>query len=415
MNQDCNLADLYFIFADNKYEGYVTYDKFKALINFYALLYDKVMIPDTYFINNHHLIRLMIEDDGLEYINRKIIVPTVRANTTSLVDVYQSFSASGTLINREYDSTAFLSKLEQIDLQKAITWKIDDISNHFTWNVLEHSDSLPLEPKERQPFFDHFQVLANERALTRQEMYHYIFNIMKLPRESQQTLQRYVDIHYNFNIPKFLGTSAAYPEKMTLEKTDVSPESVYFNQNPTALHQNLLMKEEFVETSLFNQGILSALTAEQISHIRTLKEYRGFLKALRKAALPSSQGKLEDRLFEYVYIFEKELPTIISNDIRDSFKKEKRKLTIQTLGRDTVSTDGVGQLLSLAVEGVTEFVGGKLIGNLVNILLKPLSSKTELEIKKLELQGQRQIAKLKTNEGILDTMKSFSINTLGSN
>jgi hypothetical protein len=357
----------------------------------------------------------MVEDDGLDYIDRKIIVPTVRASTTSLIDVYQSFSTTGTLITNDYESTTIFNKLEQIDLNKAITWKTDEISTNFTWNVLEHIDSLTIDNADKQPFLDHFLTIASERPLTRQEIYDYIYHTETLNIESKEKLRRYVDIHYNFNIPNFFGTSAAYPEKMILESNDVSPESIYFNQDPATLHKDLLKKEEFIETSLFNQGILAALTAEQISYIRGLKQHKRFLKNLQGAALPSTIVKLEDSLLDYVYTFEKELPIIVSNEIRQSFNREKRKLTFQTLGRNTVSSDGVGTLLSLAVEGVTEFVGGKAIGSLVNILLKPLSHKTELEMKKLELMGQRQIALIKSKEGILDTMKSFSINTLGSN
>jgi hypothetical protein len=52
------------------------------------------------------------------------------------------------------------------------------------------------------------------------------------------------------------------------------------------------------------------------------------------------------------------------------------------------------------VGGLTEFLDGKAMGSMVNIMLKPISRKTELEIKKLEMKGQRQISKMKSSEGI---------------
>jgi hypothetical protein len=111
-------------------------------------------------------------------------------------------------------------------------------------------------------------------------------------------------------------------------------------------------------------------------------------------------------------MFDQELPKIITKEIKDKVQKEKRNLKIQTLGRNTVVSDGVSPVIGLVLEGVQEFVGGKVIGSVVNIILSPLSKKTEREIKKLDFKGQKIVKELTNENNIFETIKSFSINSL---
>lgn len=410
MKRKTDVTDLYFIFADNRYEGMISYDKFKALINFYSLLYDKVLIPDTFFINNSHLNRFLLED-GLDYIEAGIIVPTVRTGTASLTGLYQSFLETGTLIERE-NSNLLLTKLDQVDLKQSFTWNINDIAMNFTNNMVYHLDTLNLSDSELF-FKEYLQEASIGGFLTRKDIHQFILRSSQIKEDNKKRMITYTDVHYNFNIPNFLGTSAAYPEPMNPHRTEaISPESIYFNNTSAKMHSEMLKNEDFVHTNFFNEGILASLNIEQICHLRKLKEYKRYLNNFKKSSGIESSQKLEGSLYDYIDMFERELPLIISREIQDAVKKEKMKLTLKTLGRDTISSDGVGFALGLVVDGITGILGGKAIGSVVNIMLKPLTSQNELALKKLKLRAEGQISRLKSPTVIHDTMKSFSINTL---
>lgn len=416
----CDLADLYFIFADNAYEQYLTTDRFKALINFYALLYNRIVIPDTFFINNRHLLTFLNSEEGLEYINADIIVPSVREGINNLTEMYEAFEKNGTLTLNTFSKKESLNILEKISLNKSIKWNSKDIAVNFTENIIENVDSLDIDELDKQTWLGIIDSRKVEKSLTRQELYKTIEGMNFLGPSSKEVISRYIDISYNFNIPNFLQSSAAYPEvlvKNIVQK--ITPEQIFFNDSFSKKQMKLISMEEYIKTNIFNEGILTALNAEQIIHMRQQKEYENLLKALRRIDAPKNEAYFERSIFDFIYLFDQELPKIVSKEIKDKIEKEKRKLKIQTFGRNTISGDGtsvgidvLSNTIGLVLEGIQEFIGGKVIGSMVNIVLSPLSKNTEREIKRLEFKGKQIVEGLKTENNIYDIIKHFSINSL---
>ncbi|KGA95557.1 hypothetical protein AJ85_00150 [Alkalihalobacillus alcalophilus ATCC 27647 = CGMCC 1.3604] len=407
------LSDLYFIFADNVYEKYLTYEKFKALLNFYSLLYDRIIIPDAFFINNKHLLKFLSSPEGQLYIKNGIIVPSVRKGPADMVEIYHHFKSSNLLVRNEFSSLDTLNILEKIDLEKAIKWDVDQISLHFTNNVLENLYTLDIDKKAKEIWLGNINDCMQSGKFTRKNLHEQTAKNPYLDRVTKETITRYIDISYNFNIPNYLRTSAAYPELLAKSlHSKVTPEQVFFNSDLANKQMDHLSKEEYLSTSLFNEGVLTALEAEQIIHIRKQKAYKTLLKGLKKMEDEKHESKLEAALFDFIYMYEQELPQMITKEIKEKIGKEKRNLKIQTFGRGALASDGVSSGVSLFLESLQEFVGGKVIGSAVNIMLRPMSRKTEREIKKLDFKGKQMVEKIKSEQNIYDTINSFSINSL---
>jgi hypothetical protein len=405
---NCDLGDLFFIFADKVYEPYLTPGKFKALLNFYSLLYDKILIPDSFFINNKHLRLFLQSEDGLEYTKNCIVIPTVRSGVKNLKEVYELFLHTGTLgVDK---SPPHLDVLEEISLDHAIEWDLREMASSFLRNIYDHIDALNMIETDKTRWLECVQEQTTKEIPTRSLLYRITDSFDFQDANAKSLLKRYVDICYGFNIPTFLGTSAAYPDIiLTGLHGLLSPQRVFFGNR---FSNSVAAKEEYIHTCLFNEGILSYLNVEQIRHIRQQKEYTTYLKCLRKSTSNQTEQKLENALFDFIYMFETELPLIVSREIKEQANKEKRKLRIQTLGRETLSQEGTSTMIELFLDGVGGFVGGKLIGSIVNIMLRPFSRKTERRLKKLEIEGKREVEKLKNDKNIYDTMRSFSLNTL---
>ncbi len=410
LKKKINLADVYFIYADNILVKNMDYYNFKALINFYSLLYDNVIIPDTFFINNEFLVKFMTEDRGLEYVEKGIIVPSIRNGISNLGDIYKRFEANGTLSIDKNRSKELIGYLEALNLDSAITWNLTEVGEYFENQVLCNLEGLNVLEEDKKRWSEKLFNVNKEGTLTRQ----IIRDTTKITdfkeNTSFETINSYVDVIYNFNLPSFLGTSAAYPENLV--KNGVTPEKVYFNSNVSREDLTKICKKEYLNTWFFNTGVLANLNLEQIVHIRGLKEYKKFVKGLEKPSDENNMCKLQEVFVDYLFTFDAELPKIISLENKKLIEKTKKKLSIMSLGQDSMAGDGAGFAIDLALDGIASFIGAKLLGKTFKILAKPILSSTERTIKMLELEGKGKIKEIETRDNIYDAIKQFSLNTI---
>jgi hypothetical protein len=408
----CDLSDLYFIFADNVYLKLLTYEKFKALINFYALLYDRILIPDAFLINNHYLMQFLTSDGGMQYIEEGIIVPSVRKGTVSLIDTYRDFERNGTLIQQMDGSKEAYSYLEQISLSKAIKWDINTIGDNFTNNIFDNMGSLELYEEDKKRWEEQLYALKSDNHLTRNQLHKLANSISFLDGSSHQKINSYVDISYNFNIPNSLKTSAAYPDILhTNLKGNTSPQKIFFKTENNEQTMQAVVTEG-INTSLFNEGILASLNAEQISIIRNLKGYKRFVQCIKKSSSEKHQRNLSDYFIEYIDEFEKELPRIININNLKQVDSYKSRLKIKTFITNHASNDIVGLGMGLIIESLAMFPVTKLIGSLINIMISSSTETTERELKRIERDGRTMLRNIGTDQSINDTLKSFSINSI---
>ncbi|WP_341878141.1 hypothetical protein [Defluviitalea saccharophila] len=414
-NNIVDIADVYFIFADNIYIKYLTYEKFKALLNFYALTYGKIIIPDTFFINNKYLVKFFISEEGQQYIKKGIIVPSIRNGVTNLIDVYNTFRDNDTLIPHAQDEVEVLSYLEAIELNNALKWGIEQISRHFSKNIFERLDALKINNEDKEKWSYHLHSMSDMGILTRKDIRQMTNRLVFQDKNSLEIINSYVDISYNFNIPNFFGTSAAYPEQlMNQNMFEISPQDIFFTSQISKKNFEIMTEEDYIiNTSLFDIGILSNLNAEQIEHIRKMKEYKSFIKCMRKSTKKDNAERMQDSFITYIEEFDRELYRIIDWGNKELIDSAKTKLKFTNLGRETLAGDGVGFIVDAVVEGVTaSFIGAKLLGKAISIITKPITDKTENQIRRLELQGKSKVKQLETKENICDTIKQFSLNSV---
>lgn len=408
-NTDVDIGDVYFIFGDNIYEQYLDYNKFKALLNFYALLYGKVIIPDAFFINNKHLQRLFIEDNGIEYINRDIIVPSLRNGINNVGIVYDQFKSNQTLIySQNYNENTLKAYLEKIESNKGLIWNIDNIADNFTRNILENTNRLNINDEDKLIFENIIHNMKSYNTLTRKNIRNEISKLRFKENENKEIINSYIDVLYNFNIPNYWGTSVGYPEELMNNKMfKVSPKEVFLGRTSKQKNIELISPKEHIitTTNLFNIGVLSNLKPEQIEYIRTLKEYKMFLKEFRHCS--KNESKLTTRFIDYIEAFDEEIKYIIKWENKKKVNSNKIKLQLTSMGTDTISGDGVGFAVGLIMDGLDSFLVTKLLGKAFTMLTKPVSKSIERENKDIKRQGEYEINKIKTDENIYTTIKQF--------
>ena len=57
-----DVRDAYFIFADDVFTGHMTYGQFTTILKFYLLIYRRVLIADSFLLNNAHLHKFLLEE-----------------------------------------------------------------------------------------------------------------------------------------------------------------------------------------------------------------------------------------------------------------------------------------------------------------------------------------------------------------
>lgn len=410
INIKTDISDIYFIFADNIYEKYLTYDNFKALLNFYALLYGKVIIPDAFFINNSHLRNLFIKDNGIEYVKEGIIVPSIRENAKSLLDLYKEFDNNGTLIDTNEQSITIQKYLEQIDNENRITWKIESISGNFTQNIIENIGKINIHNDDILRWESYVHDMKSNGNITRLALRNSMNSLNFQDDNTGKIINNYIDIIYNFNIPNFLGTSVGYPEQIFENNVfSLSPKEIFFDYKKIKNNfDSISNDEEILESYLFDIGILQALSAEKIKHIRNLSQYKNFVKTYKSAG----ESKAKDKFIDYMISYNDEIKKIIINDSNGRLQGLESKLKFYNLGRDSLSGDGVSFLIDIVMDGISSFAAGKLLGKAVQIMTKPITKEIERDISKIKFKGEKKINDLRTNENILDSLKSFGIATV---
>lgn len=411
MNKQVGLDHVYFIFADNCYEQNLTDTSFRALINFYLLLYNKIVIPDVYFINNKKLYNFLIEEDNMQYIEKGIIIPSVREGRSSFEEIYQNLKASNTVINHTDNEVQILNMLEKIDIEKGIKWSLDEVASNFKTNFLDNVHILGENESNKI-----HQCIAQDndarRPLNRVELHRMAGTLFPLRSKEYYELMNYIDITYNFNLPNLMGFSAAYPSTLQNLSSKITPEQVFIKDSMMKVQKEVIA-EDILMTNFFDIGLLASLNFEQIQHFKSLKEHKRFVKSF--TTNKDRGNKIGEKFSEYIHIFENELPRVINNKHYSQIKKHERKLSIKNYMKDYVGSEGNTIVLEALLEAssyVTDTMGMNLIGRALNIVMSPITKKNKKLVKQLEVAGRNEIYTKRSNASILKSFKEFSISNI---
>lgn len=410
-----DLKDVYFIFADDVFSKKITYEKFKNLIKFYTLLYDRIIIPDSFLINNRNLHRFFLEEDsGFNYLKTGIITLTMRSEIDNIQDLLYSYKTTKTL-NDDIKDEEIKEILYNYDFKRTLKWKLQDVSLNFSKHILSTQDTIPLNSEDIQIWKDVVLNLNEKNKLTRQEIYN---NALKLFEKDSCTLDKIVqhaDIVYNFNLPSIFNISSAYPERL-LSNEVLSPEKVFFpiqNQNNDKIQPEDLFSEETLtldEPLIFYSEILRQLKFENILAIRGTQEFKSYMKSIKC----NDSMVMQNAFFEYCMMCNQLIPNMISVN-HEEIKKLKTKINISQKVENTV-----GEISSLVIGmvplgNIASIPVEYLISKGIEITGKTLSNKiaTEYGIKSIEAKRSTKKAIIDNPKTVLDEMNEvFQINKL---
>ncbi len=408
------LDHVYFIFADNRFENHFSNQKMKALLNFHALMYGKLVIPDTFFVNNSKLIKFFNESDHLDYLESGIIVPSIR-NNRSLTDIYQLLDSNGTIIQKDYSKEEVMEFLSRVNLNHSIKWDLDLVANNFSINFFNNLKSIGISVGEKNRLkellirknFD-LNKLTRVQLLDIKDQ----FFDPNLDSNIITDFEKYIDITYNFNLPNLLQFSATYPD--LLQQQVISPESVFLNPNSIKAQQEVIRKEHEIESNIFNEGILASLNFEQINYLRSQREFKDFQYFIRKNEA-YSDSDLNHKMISLINMFDRELKIVISPELQKKIEKEKRMLSLKTGAIDFAndeSTSAIQEIIDVSLSVVGDFLGVKALGRLFNLCMRPIAKKHEVNIELLDYEAKKYIKQTKNERSILDTVKEFSISNV---
>ena len=167
-----DVRDAYFIFADDVFTGHMTYGQFTTILKFYLLIYRRVLIADSFLLNNAHLHRFLLEE-GRELLEKGLIVLTARSDISEMNDLLHHFKQSDTL-NDGLEADKLKRILNLYDFKKTIQWDKEKISQNFGDKIYASMDMLPVSDEEAKKFAGELDAMKARGSLTRQSVYHYL-------------------------------------------------------------------------------------------------------------------------------------------------------------------------------------------------------------------------------------------------
>lgn len=326
------LTDHFFAYADNSLCNFPLND-FKALLNFYLIFQDKLIIPDSFLINNPHLVTLFMsgENSYIKAIEQGVILPAIRGDISSLSELHEQFHRKGDA----HSTLQYITNIDSVSKNKTIYWGLKEVETQFTYGVLDILDSAPDYDRDLGVLLnrglknDILDIRETKGALNRLDIIKTVNEKYKLHDQVAANLfVGLITAKYQTTIPDLLNIEIAYPQlkQNYVNNRDLIKESRLKSQ------QNIYNVEviyDHFDTLLFDTTLLSNLGFEEIMQIRKLNEYKQFIKALNGYLNNSiSDHNLVLKFEQYNKELQKTLKLIIDKDNYQYYLKRKKQLKI---------------------------------------------------------------------------------------
>ncbi|MEO2255839.1 hypothetical protein ABGV43_02700 [Paenibacillus amylolyticus] len=326
------LTDHFFAYADNSLCNFSLND-FKALLNFYLIFQDKLIIPDSFLINNPHLFSLFNsgEDSYIQAIKKGIILPAIRGEISSLIELHEQFHKKG-----DTPSTVqYIANIDSVSKNKAINWGLKEVETQFTHGVLNILNSAAEYDPNLEAFLnqglkhDILNIRETKGSLNRLDIMKTVNEKYKLQNIEAATLFiGLITAKYQTTIPDLLNIEIAYPQlkQNYVNNRDLIKESRLKKQHN--IHNVEVIYDHF-DTLLFDTTLLSQLNFKEIIQIRKLNEYKQFIKALNGYLNNSiSDNSLVLKFDQYNKELQKTLRLMIDKDNYQYYLKRKKQMKI---------------------------------------------------------------------------------------
>ncbi|MBK5241030.1 hypothetical protein [Clostridium sp.] len=409
-----NLKDVYFIFADDVFIERISYEKFKNLIKFYVLLYDRIIIPDAFIVNNKNLHKFFLEEQGLDYFKKGIIAFTMREEIKDIQDLLYSYKDSKTLNDNIEDDT-IKRILNNYNFKSTLKWKLSNVSSNFSKHILDSHNTIALSDNESEVWKDVILNLKEKNTLTRQEIYNQANEKFGMATKNSKMIMQHADIVYNFNLPSMFHISAAYPERL-LSNEILSPEKVFFYREDSKggiLQPEDLFSEETLtldEPLIFYSAIINQLKFENILAIRNTQEFKTYLKSIKE----NDSKNMENTFYKYCEMCNQLIPNMISANHQE-IQKLHTKIQISKKA-ENVSSGVVSLIIGIAPLGnIASIPIDYLIAKGVQMTGKSLTDRIASDYGIKSIEANRNVKRtIRSNPNtVLDDMNEvFQINKL---
>ncbi|MCM0648623.1 hypothetical protein NBE98_09580 [Clostridium swellfunianum] len=409
-----NLNDAYFIFADDVLVDRIPYEKFKNLIKFYALLYDRIIIPDSFVINNKNLHRFFLEEQGYDYLTEGVIVFTMREEVKDIQDLLYAYRESKTLNNNIKEDT-IKQILEYYNFRNTLKWKLSNVSSNFAKHILNSQNTINLKDEERESWKDIILNLNEKKNLTRQQIYNHANERFGINNDNAKLIMQHADIVYNFNLPNMFMISAAYPERLLSNKA-LSPEKVFFyretSKGPVLQPEDLFSKDDLIldEPLIFYTAIINQLKFNNIIEIRKTKQFKNYLKSI----IENNPSKMVNAFYDYCKTCNQMIPNMISVDYQE-IKELHTKIHMFESGKKVASKVTSIMLGVVPLGNVVSTAAEFLISKGIQFTSKTLADRVTCDYESRSINANRSVKRTIKDSPftVLDDMNEvFQINKL---
>jgi len=405
-----NPSNIYFIYADDEYERYYNFDTFRAILNFHALFYDRVVVPDSFFINNSHLVELLKPEKRKSYVEQGIVSPCSRSGIRSLSQIHQQFQEKK-IIRPSIHHHLTKDYFDRINLKKGVTWELQTSSATFSSNLSEliesNSDELGLTVDEKNRLLEQMAPYVQSGTLNRTHV-RKLTDASRFSRiETATNIKNMTNLIYNFNLPQTLGITAAYPEKLqNVYDKFSSPRALMFqDQVPSRISSEL---KETDHTLLFDFGILSKLDVEQVATIRSSAQFKRFIQAVKSNDATQPELLMQSFLAYNRAVTHDILPEIMPKADYEEKRKASRKIEVTQkvyeAGKETLSFS-----LGLFLPPMASVLVTALFKGTDYMMQKKNQASQNAELQdQRKMRGDEEIRNSMTGENVLGKIKSLS-------
>ena len=414
-----NICDAYFIFADNVFANVIKYETFSNLLKFYALLYERILIADSFMLNNPMLHRFFSEEQGQRMLKEQVIVCTARENIKDFDELLYLFKQSRTLKPVELDRIKSIGEI--YDFSGSVKFSIADVQTNFSEKVKTSRGLLQLSGEEAQIWEEALDEASEHGIITRQKIYDQAEKYFAGREELCSHIKKHADIIYNFNLPNVLHTAAAYPERLLSDRL-LSPEKVFFPSEGDAGVQdgNILQAEDVFdkesilldEPLMFYSTIISQLQFTDILEIRKTNEFKEYMNALKA----NDAEAMQYSFYEYCMMCNQLITAILSSKKQDIERLDKK---LKITGKVQSTVGGVTSLSLGIVTAALPSVAGMAIDSLVSkgieLTGSRISRQMQMEFGLDMMQAKREVKRqiLENGDTVLDEVaEAFQINRL---
>lgn len=290
-----DLANSFYVYHfDEAYTRRNRIASFKGIINYLLLLAERIVILDSFVLNNDILTKFL-EETGYAYLQEGLIVPA-RRSVNNDIGTFKSLHERQEQNRHIYltNNHLHVQRLDQFT-QKCVLWDLENVAENFENTLYILRDRVYDETSFRQlpgfcelsadDFLNSMFTYAesdkdqlNDRFLARIHFDHAIAS-HSLPKKKAEALKQFIDaVHFSM-MPQYLSLSSFYPNEFERELGPIRDLDSYADMvaNRGEIQVDLL---DSVELPTIDIAVLERLDIEDIMAIRATSEFASYKKLM---------------------------------------------------------------------------------------------------------------------------------------